>query len=165
MKKQTFEISPIGVVHANGEKFSLEMDPAYRSGLREMDQFGHVLVFWWATEMDDEKNRKTLVTSLPYADNQEAGVFACRSEYRPNPIAVTVCQILHMDMDTGMITVPYIDAFDGTPIVDLKPYFPVSERIREFKVPQWVENWPEWYEDAYKLMDLFAKMADQDCGQ
>lgn len=162
--KKNFEMSSIGQAHAGENGYWLEIDESFRQGLTEMDRFSHVLVFWWATGMDNEKNRKTLLTSLPYAQNQEAGVFACRSEYRPNPIAVTVCQILDMDIDSGKISVPYIDAHDGTPIVDLKPYIPVSERVRDFKVPRWFRDWPEWYEDAYKLQDLFARMADQQCG-
>jgi tRNA-Thr(GGU) m(6)t(6)A37 methyltransferase TsaA len=148
-------IHPIGHVRAEGESFSIHIDKEYRPGLSHLDQFSHFLVVWWASEHDNPESRAILQTELPYADNLRAGVFACRSEYRPNPIAISVCACLHMDKDAGVIQVPYLDAFDRTPVIDLKPYFPVSERVREVKVPPWVENWPQWYEEAHKLAELF----------
>ncbi len=149
-------IKPIGHVNANDESFSIQIDEGYRDGLAEMDKFSHFMVMWWASNHDTKESRSILQTELPYADNLKAGVFACRSEYRPNPVAVTVCACQEMDIKKGIIKVPYIDAFDGTPVIDLKPYFPVCERVKEVNVPEWVENWPEWYEDAYKLMEIFA---------
>lgn len=150
------QLNPIGTIHtANGE-FKLKINEAYREGLKELNQFSHVIVIWWASEHDNEKSRSLTTTQLPYADNKEAGVFACRSEYRPNPVAITTCACLDIDMDNGIITIPYIDAFDKSPIIDLKAYFPVLDRVRDFKVPQWVEGWPEWVEEAYKLAEMFA---------
>lgn len=154
-----FILNPIGQVHVTKEKFSIEIAKPYRAGLKELNHFSHVIVSWWATEQDNSQSRAIIETKLPYASNIVAGVFACRSEYRPNPIGITVCYCQNIDLEKGLIEVPYIDAFDKTPVIDLKPYFPVSDRVRDFKVPSWVENWPEWYEDAYKLQELFANMA------
>jgi len=151
-----FSLNPIGHVNVDSESSSIQIYEQFRQGLEKMDRFSHFLVLWWASGHDNPESRSTLQTPLPYADNLTAGVFACRSEFRPNPIGVTVCQCIDLDMEGGVIRVPYMDAFDKTPILDLKPYFPVCERVRDVQVPQWVENWPQWYEDAYKLMDLFA---------
>ena len=98
--------------------------------------------------MDTEKYRSIMTTELPYAPGVEAGVFACRSEYRPNPIAVTLMAVLSVDVENGIVVLPWIDAFDGTPMLDLKPYIPISDRIRDFKVAEWLADWPEWMEDA-----------------
>jgi tRNA (Thr-GGU) A37 N-methylase len=83
-------------------------------------------------------------------------VFACRSEYRPNPIGVTLMAVISVDVENGIVVLPWIDAFDGTPVLDIKPYIPISDRVREYKVASWLEDWPEWMEDA---AEYFAEHA------
>ena len=75
------------------------------------------------------------------------GVFATRAEYRPNPIGLTVVEILEINHESGIIKVKNIDAFDKTPIIDLKAYFPVCDRVQEAKIPSWITGWPEWFPD------------------
>jgi len=157
--QSTFTMFPIGHVNASEGTFSLQIAAPYRKGLQALEHFGHILVFWWATEQDHEQGRGTIETELPYAPGVKAGVFACRSEYRPNPIAMTVCAIQALDLEKGLISVPYMDAFDKTPIVDLKPYMTVSERVREVKTAPWMKDWPQYYEEAYKLVEIFSKLA------
>jgi tRNA-Thr(GGU) m(6)t(6)A37 methyltransferase TsaA len=158
MSHNVFTLQQIGRVQAQEPRFFLEIAPEFRPALEKMDQFSHVIVVWWAHEHDTEADRKRVTTAIPYAGNMEAGVFACRAEYRPNPIGITVCQILSVNIETGIVELPYIDAYDGSPVLDLKPYFPVSDRVRDFTVPEWVRDWPDWYEDAYKLEELFARL-------
>jgi len=149
-KSKSYQLHPIGYVRASDEEqiYILHIDEPYRAGLKQMDQFSHVQVYWWADKMDTEKYRTIMTTELPYAPGVEAGVFACRSEYRPNPIAVTLMAVLAVDVENGIVVLPWIDAFDGTPVLDLKPYIPISDRIRDFKVAEWLADWPEWMEDA-----------------
>ncbi len=152
----SFAVFPIGHVEQKDGEAAIHIDEQYRDGLDKMDRFSHFLVLWWANGQDVPERRNILQTPLPYAEGLTAGVFACRAEYRPNPIGVTVCEWLEMDREHGIIRVPYIDAFDRTPVLDLKPYFPVSERVREARVPEWVHDWPQWYEESYKLAEIFA---------
>lgn len=142
------QIKPIGIVHVSGENTQLEIMPPYRPGLKQLEQFSHVLVLWWADKHDNPTDRAILQTDLPYAPGISAGVFACRAEYRPNPIAITISPILHMDETQGLVTLPWIDAFDGTPLLDLKPYIPVCDRVRDVTVAPWFANWPGCMEDA-----------------
>ena len=144
------QCNPIGVVRADEKQgqYYLLIEPEYREGLLQLNQFSHVMIIWWADKVDNESDRKVLTTTLPYAKSEQAGVFACRSEYRPNPIAITTMMILDIDPDKGIITIPWIDAQDGTPILDLKPYLPCSDRIRDVQVAAWMSTWPEWMEDA-----------------
>lgn len=148
--KQIYELRTIGHVVANeGEgRFLLQIDLPYRDGLKQLDSFSHVMVFWWADQMDREDRRGILTAELPYAPGVEVGVFACRSEYRPNPIAVTTTSILNVNQETGEVLIPWIDAFDGTPIIDLKPYIPICDRIRDVESASWIAEWPMWLEDA-----------------
>lgn len=146
----TYELRPIGTVNVNesAQSFTLSVQEDFREGLQQLEHFSHALVFWWADKHDNKGDRQIVTAKLPYAPGVTAGVFACRSEYRPNPIAMTICPIHSIDADKGVVHLAFIDAFDGTPLLDIKPYIPVCERIRDFAVPQWFQEWPEWQEDA-----------------
>lgn len=147
---KTITITPIGKVHANDSTgtYQIEIAKPYRDGLFQLSEFGRVNVLWWAHRADEPKQRLTLKCDLPYAPNTQAGVFACRSEYRPNPVGLTPCGIIEIQETEGIVVVDYIDAMDGTPVMDLKPYIPVIDRARELKVPVWFRSWPEWIEDG-----------------
>ncbi len=148
MSQPTYSLHPIGYVRANEGSFCLEILEPYRPALKEFHQFSHAMIFWWAHKHDNAAERAILTTELPYAPGVTAGVFACRAPYRPNPIALTTMLILDVDEENGRIILPWIDADDGTPILDLKPYIPVSDRIRDVNVAQWFAGWPQWMEDA-----------------
>ena len=146
-----YQIHPIGYVRSAEDGSYLEVLEPFRPALKQLDRFSHVIVLWWADQHDDEKSRSIMQCMPPYAEDKLTGVFACRAEYRPNPVAITVCQLFAVDEERGIVQVPYIDAYDGTPIVDLKAYFPVCDRVREAKVPEWISDWPEWVEDGHLL--------------
>ena len=148
MKK--IEIVPIGVVRADEARgsYRLEIAEPYREGLLALEGFGRVQVLWWAQGVDEPKMRGTLSCELPYAPGTRAGVFACRAEYRPNPLGLTACGVISVDRAAGLVELDYVDALDGTPLVDLKPYIPVCDRCREARVPEWLSRWPEWLEEA-----------------
>ena len=82
---------------------------------RVWSSFSHVLVFWWADRNDQAALRETTLVDLPYAPGLRKGVFACRSERRPNPLALTTCYIIQVDVEKGLVMLPWIDALDGTP--------------------------------------------------
>ncbi|MBN1428002.1 MAG: SAM-dependent methyltransferase [Anaerolineae bacterium] len=152
--QETFQISPVGYVRAAEGSFHIEILEPYRPALKELARFSHVMVLWWAHQADNPEQRAITTTELPYAPGIEAGVFACRSPYRPNPIALTTMFILDVDVENGIVTLPWLDTEDGTPVLDLKPYIPISERIRDVRVADWFAGWPEWMEDAG---EFFAK--------
>jgi tRNA (Thr-GGU) A37 N-methylase len=151
------QCNPIGYVKSSMESFnfSLELDEKARPGLKHLDRFSHCLVLWWGHESDSEEKRSDLQAQLPYAEDVTAGVFACRAEYRPNPILVTTCRMLGVDEKSGTVKLEYIDAIDGSAVLDIKPYLPVSDRVKNVEVPEWYSDWPDWYEDAG---EFFSKM-------
>jgi len=142
--KDTFQMVPIGYIRRGEKDIILEISKPFRPALKQLDRFSHVMVFWWAHKHDNERSRGMLQCEPPYAKGKITGVFATRAEYRPNPIAMTTCKILKADEDKGIITVAEIDAYDGTPIVDLKAYFPVCDRVKRARIPEWLSDWPEW---------------------
>jgi tRNA-Thr(GGU) m(6)t(6)A37 methyltransferase TsaA len=147
-QENAFTLRPIGCVHTKGNEYLIEVIDAYRPALHMLGQFSHAHIIWWAHQNDNPDARSLLQAELPYAKGQRAGVFACRAEYRPNPIGITTCFMLDVDENAGIISIPWIDAFDGTPVLDIKPYIPISDRIREISVAPWLEGWPMWMEDA-----------------
>jgi tRNA-Thr(GGU) m(6)t(6)A37 methyltransferase TsaA len=151
-----FQMTPIGYARGPEGGYRIEILAAYRPALKNLEHFSHLHLFWWASEHDNEKDRQTLVEPLPYADGIEAGVFACRSPARPNPMAVSLCPIIDVEKEAGIVRVAYFDAFDNTPVLDLKPYIPVNDRVKTVQVPQWFETWPDWYEDGEEFFSEYS---------
>jgi tRNA-Thr(GGU) m(6)t(6)A37 methyltransferase TsaA len=143
-KRETYQMYPIGYIRRSENGIHLEILEPFRPALKHLDHFSHVMVFWWAHKHDNDKSRSATQTEPPYAKGKITGIFATRAEYRPNPIAMTTCKMLKVDEKKGIVQVADIDAFDGTPIVDLKAYFPVCDRVKEARIPEWLSDWPEW---------------------
>ena len=142
-----FRLRRIGTVHRRDNQLLIEIFTPYRPGLIQLAHFSHVWVLWWAHQVDSEQHRTHLQMTPPYAPDKLTGVFASRAEYRPNPIGMTACKIVAIDEDEGLIEVVNIDAIDGTPVLDLKGYFPVTDRVPQVRVPDWIpwgaEDMPE----------------------
>jgi tRNA (adenine37-N6)-methyltransferase len=140
----SYPLCPIGQVRRENGQITLQIEAPYRPGLLQLDQYSHVTVLWWSTRFDAAEPRTWLQIEPPYAPGHLTGVFACRAPYRPNPISLTTCKLLGVDLEAGQVRVADIDAFDGTPLLDLKPYIPVCDRVQQATIPEWLEDWPEW---------------------
>jgi len=144
-----YQVNPIGRIHVNDDDMFIAVSPAYLPGLQALDGFSHLQVFWWFSECDDDQSRRTLTCEKPYTQSPDVmGVFATRSPMRPNPIALSLVQVLDIDYDKGIIRIPYIDAIDGTPLLDIKPYTPSLERVETPGVPAWCAHWPKSMEQS-----------------
>ena len=140
---------PIGYVKSKDGSFSIELKKEYIPALKEVDSFSHINVLWWFNDFEGEEYRSILETNSPYKNSPETmGIFATRSPIRPNPIALTACQIIDMDIANGRIYLGYIDANDGSPVLDIKPYTPSFDIVSEFETPKWCANWPKNMEDS-----------------
>lgn len=135
---KAYNLAPVGRVKRAKYGVQLRIDEQFRPGLKHLDKFSHVVVIWWADRFDSEEYRSKLQVKPFYADKVMTGIFATRSPYRPNPIAVTVCRILDVDEEEGVVVVSNIDAYDGTEILDLKGYFPVSDLVADARIPDWL---------------------------
>jgi tRNA-Thr(GGU) m(6)t(6)A37 methyltransferase TsaA len=143
----TYEVRAVGYVRRSAEGINLEILEQFRPALANLSHFSHVIVLWWADRHDNAKSRSALQTRPPYARDQVMGIFATRAEYRPNPIGLTTCRLLAVDEANGSVRVADIDALDGTPVLDLKAYFPVCDRVRKAHIPVWLSDWPKWLPD------------------
>lgn len=145
--QRNYQIYPIGYVRKAGKGNYLEILEPFRPALRQLEHFSHVIMLWWADKCDNEEMRSITQCNPPYAGSILTGVFATRAEYRPNPIGLTICKVLEVDESKGFVEIANVDTFDGTPILDLKAYFPVCDRIENVSIPEWLEDWPMWMPD------------------
>jgi len=151
MTQSKFELSPIGRVQADESQglFRIQVDEPYRPALLGLGSCTHAIIFWWADKHDNPEDRaNSLVVDLPYAPDTKSGVFANRSQARPNPIAITTSYLLNVDEESGKIDLAFIDAYDGTPVVDIKPYLPMSDRVLSAEYPDWLAGMPDSMEEA-----------------
>ena len=144
-----YTVTPIGTVRNSMGEFTIQVSEEYREALKGLKGFSHLCMIWWFSKCDDAQCRSMLECESPYVGSPAVmGIFATRSPMRPNPIALSMVQILSIDEEKGIITLPYTDAEDGTPVLDLKPYTPSLDRIDAPEVPQWCKNWPMSVEES-----------------
>lgn len=103
----------------------IELEADLEEGLTDIEAFSHLYVIW----VFDRSDRVELIGTPP-CDTTPHGVFATRSPYRPNPIGLTVVQLLRRDGRS--LHVRGIDMLDGTPVLDIKPYLSsvAEEKLR-----------------------------------
>jgi tRNA-Thr(GGU) m(6)t(6)A37 methyltransferase TsaA len=97
---------------------TVEVDDAFRPGLEGLGNASHVIVLSWFHHAP-----RNLIVQRPRHATESKGVFSLRSPVRPNPVGLHVAKLLTLDVATGLLTLDAIDVLDGTPVIDLKPYF------------------------------------------
>jgi tRNA-Thr(GGU) m(6)t(6)A37 methyltransferase TsaA len=134
---ESFQIFPVGVVSKKEEATRIEIFEPYCDALLGLEEFSHIFVFFWFHENDTADRRKTLrVHPRKDKKNPLSGVFATHSPLRPNLIGLTLCKI--KSIRDNRIEIEGIDAFDGTPVIDVKCYIPASTSSSDVRVPDWV---------------------------
>ena len=143
------KLNTIGRISCEGEDMRLVLDKAYAPALTGLDGFSHIQVLWWCSESDNAECRSVLTETKPYKNSPDLlGTFATRSPMRPNPIALDCVQITYIDHENAVIGLTYIEAFDGSPVLDIKPYTPSLDRVENPTVPDWCSYWPKCYEES-----------------
>lgn len=147
-------LHPIGEVKVEEDTTWIEIKKEFRPAMKELEKYTHVNIIWWANKNDTPKRRTVMVSEeLPPFYGKDApsmGVFANRSEFRPNPICISATKMLKVDLENGIIQIPWTDAFPGTPVIDIKPYLPMSDIIGEADYPSYLQHWPKSQEAALK---------------
>ena len=115
-----YAMSPVGWVRKSGGKTFIEIDKRYQPALLGVDRLKSLQVLWWFDRNDTPEKRAVLqVHPRGNPDNPLRGVFATRSPYRPNLIALTEVDVIAVR--DNVIEIDGIDAFADTPVLDLKP--------------------------------------------
>ena len=112
-----------------GQAADLMIDPQWRAGLKGLERASHLIVLGWFGEVD----RDALVQH-PGHLAEPMGCFALRSPARPNPIGVSVVRQVGLELEAGRVIIDALDWFDGTALLDIKPYYPSTDRIADADV-------------------------------
>jgi tRNA-Thr(GGU) m(6)t(6)A37 methyltransferase TsaA len=121
-ESEYFKVYPIGKVEKKDGRTLIVLDKKYEAGLKGLEKHSYVHVVYWFDRNDTPENRAILQVH-PRGDNNNplTGVFATHSPFRPNLIAITKCDII--SIEENVIKIKDIDAFDGSPVLDLKGDF------------------------------------------
>ncbi len=142
-----FIMNPIGVIHtpfknlegmpiqpegAEQTKGQVAIYPQYAGGLADIDGFSHLILIY---AFHQSKGFKLQVK--PFLDNHIRGLFATRAPRRPNPIGLSIVELLRCE--ENILHVSNIDILDGTPVLDIKPYVPAFDAPRATAIG-WLEG-------------------------
>ena len=107
---------------------TIELDPAFAPGLKDIERFSHLIALYWL-----DRSRRDLLVQAPRHLPAPRGVFALRSPVRPNPIGLSVVELVAVDGVS--LKVRNLDCCDGTPLLDIKPYFASTDSIPDARRP------------------------------
>lgn len=107
--------TPIQPVYAKGCKGYVELYPEFVDGLRDLKEFSHIYLIYHF-----HKSREVKLIVKPYLQDVNRGIFSTRAPFRPNPIGLSVVELL--SIKGNIIHFDGADIIDGTPLLDIKPY-------------------------------------------
>src|ERR1700754_2478285 len=106
---------------------TLELKPQWVPALKDVSSCTHLVVLYWM-----DRSPRNIVLQVPSHYGVQRGTFALRSPARPNPIAMSVVKLL--GIEGGRLSVRGLDCLDGTPLLDIKPYFTSTDRVPDAAV-------------------------------
>lgn len=151
-KPATIALQPIGVIHTPYEEDGfcpsqpvereegearIELDEAYAEGLADLDRFSHVMILFF----QDRSAGYKPTARPPWAKGKQVGLFASRSPRRPCPIALSTVRLKRIE--GNVLVTGLLDAFDGTPVLDIKPYIPALD-VKAGATNGWIEDLEGW---------------------
>jgi len=141
-------IKPIGIVISevsepqrgmgkwNDVISEIVIDEEWTEHLDGLDEFSHIMVVFWMHKSPVKGSPPRKVHPRGRADLPLVGLFATRAPYRPNSLGVSTVKLL--ERRGNILTVKGLDALDGTPVIDIKPYIPPLEDVSDLRMPDWV---------------------------
>jgi tRNA-Thr(GGU) m(6)t(6)A37 methyltransferase TsaA len=141
-------LKPIGVVrnevkqpirHGWREVISeIVVDSDLTEALDNLDEFSHLIVLYWMHELPAGRQLPLKVHPMGKSGLPLVGRFATRSPSRPNPVGQATVELL--ERRDNILKVKGLDAIDGTPVIDIKPYLPEYDSASDARVPLWISN-------------------------
>lgn len=139
-----YNVKPIGKIISKNKKYYLNVFPGFANGITGCSEYSHLIVIWLFTKQVTTLESQNYIWKQPYLKGPEyMGVFALRQPERPNPIALSIVEIVDQNLIDGFIEIDYIDADNGSIILDIKPYIPSIDYVEDVKVPNWSKHWPQ----------------------
>ena len=112
------------------------LDRNLTEALDNLDEFSHIIVIYWMHQQRGPAPKKVRPRGNP--EHSLMGVFATRSPTRPNPVGKATVRLLQRR--DNILKVKGLDAIDGTPVIDIKPYIPGYDSVKNARVPSWVKK-------------------------
>ncbi len=147
------QLEPIGIVKSartadldtdwGSVTAEIVVNEALAAGLQGLDAFSHILVVFYMHQASFNPATDLLRRPRGREDMPLLGIFAQRPKMRPNHIGITAVPLL--GIEGNVVRVQGLDAVDGTPVLDLKPYFPVFDRVEDARTPEWVDRLMQGY--------------------
>ena len=145
-KRYILELNPIGIIHSpykntgappyqgykSKEISHIEVFKEFEEGLKDIDGFSHIIVIYWFHKSQGYH----MLVKTPWDDSLH-GLFTTRSPHRPCPLGLTVVELVAKERN--ILKVKGLDAIDGTPLLDIKPYVPSIDERAVVK-PGWFEG-------------------------
>jgi tRNA-Thr(GGU) m(6)t(6)A37 methyltransferase TsaA len=145
----SFSIRPIGYVQSaytntkdvphthtgwTADVSHIRLLPRYAKALGGLTGYSHIIVLFWVHKAKQWKMPKD------HHKPPHVKLFATRMPVRPNPVGISVVELLSFSTDTGVVIVKGLDALDGTPVLDIKPYIPNFDSYPQASVPDWIRS-------------------------
>ncbi len=131
----SLENMPIQPAGAKAVRGTIEILPEYAEGLQDIEGFSHITLFYHLHKVKEYKLKVT-----PFMDTKEHGIFACKSPTRPNAMGMSTVKLLAVE--GNVLHVEEVDMLDGTPLIDIKPYWPKFDSRDNVRMG-WLEKQPE----------------------
>lgn len=141
-----FSFKPIGMVHSPIKEpemrdwedvvSEIRIDLKWLKALKGIEDFSHIIVIYYFSR--SKKGVKLQTHPKGREDLPLVGLFSTRSPHRPNPIGLTICRLI--GRKGSKLKVKGLDAIDGTPIIDIKPYIPDNDLVKRARGPWWIKK-------------------------
>jgi len=141
-------VTPIGIIRNNIDKpihdiwkdviSKIEIDQKYKQALDGLDDFSHIIVLFWMNQIPPERHNLLKIHPRGRQELPLVGVFATRSQMRPNPIGITIVKLLCRNSNS--LEVKGLDAIDGSPVLDIKPFIPELDYHSGTTMPTWAKK-------------------------
>jgi tRNA-Thr(GGU) m(6)t(6)A37 methyltransferase TsaA len=156
-RQRTINLIPIGRVandigypsHVKWESITSKVviAPRLAEALDGIDDFSHIVIIFYFDKVGDDRHSLLKVHPENKGELPLVGVFATRSPIRPNPIGITVVKLL--ERQENVLSVLGLDAYHGTPVLDVKPYLRRGDLIEEAAMPDWLLRLWELQDDEH----------------
>jgi tRNA-Thr(GGU) m(6)t(6)A37 methyltransferase TsaA len=151
-------LKPIGIVKTEnqGEEVRNEdniskiiLNSNLKEALDGVEEFSHLFILYWLHEISEMNRKRLKAYPRGRRDMPLLGIFATRTPHRPNPIGLTLVELLRIN--DCVLTVRGLDAFDGTPVLDIKPFdkWDVAEN-------SWMPDWWRRLEEERKMRNSIS---------
>lgn len=143
--EKTINLKSIGSVKNNikkprfgnfaGEISEIIINKKFTKALTGIEEYSHIIIVYWMDKVKDY-----IITHRPQGNPNVpiVGIFSCRCPERPNPIGITTVKLI--GRRGNKLKVKGLDILDGTPIIDIKPYWPQYDKVVNGKIPDWVNE-------------------------